>query len=70
MENKEIERLLRLNDKLEKIIEKEDETTLPSLGVYEQIRKNALAINEITKANNPLTEKILQQIDTYLGEKY
>lgn len=70
MANKEIERLLRLNDKLEKIIEKEDETTLPSLGVYEQIRKNALAINEITKANNPLTEKILQQIDTYLGEKY
>lgn len=70
MKNKEIERLLRLNDKLEKIIEKEDETTLPSLGVYEQIRKNALAINEITKANNPLTEKILQQIDTYLGEKY
>ena len=70
MENKEIERLLRLNGKLEKIIEKEDETTLPSLGVYEQIRENALAINEITKANNPLTEKILQQIDTYLGEKY
>lgn len=70
MENKEIERLIKLNDKLEKIIENEDETSIPSLGVYEQIRKNALAINEITKANNPLTEKILQQIDTYLGEKY
>lgn len=70
MENKEIERLIKLNDKLEKIIENEDETSIPSLGVYEQIRKNALAINEIAKVNNPLTQKILQQIDTYLGEKY
>ena len=66
---KEIKRLNRLNDKLEESTGDEEGTSL-NLGIYKQIQENALAINEITKANNPLTEKILQQIDTYLGEKY
>lgn len=63
----EIKRLNRRNDILEKQANKSE---FVNLGIEEAIQKNALAINEITKANNPLTEKILQQIDTYLGEKY
>lgn len=62
---KEIMRLNRLNDNLESTLK--DNT---NLVIYEQIQKNALAMNEIAKANGLLTEKMLQQINKYLGEKY
>lgn len=62
---KEIERLNRLNDNLENILQ--DNT---NLAVYEQIKNNALAMNEIAKANGLLSEKMLQQINKYLGERY
>ena len=66
---KEIERLNSLNDKLEKSTGDEGEA-FPNLGIYKQIQKNALAINEIAKANGLLTDKMFQQINKYLGEKY
>ena len=62
---KEIERLNRLNDNLENTLQ--DNT---NLAVYEQIKNNALAMNEIAKANGLLSEKMLQQINKYLGERY
>ncbi len=62
---KEIERLNKLNDNLENILQ--DNT---NLAVYEQIKNNALAMNEIAKANGLLSEKMLQQINKYLGERY
>lgn len=66
---KEIKRLNRLNDKLEESTGDEEGTSL-NLGIYKQIQENALAINEIAKANGLLTDKMLQQINKYLGEKY
>lgn len=62
---KEIERLNRLNDNLENTLQ--DNT---NLAVYEQIKNNALAMNEIAKANGLLSEKMFQQINKYLGERY
>lgn len=66
---KEIKRLNRLNDKLEESTGDEEGTSL-NLGIYKQIQENALAINEIAKANGLLTDKMLQQINKYLGGKY
>ena len=63
----EIKRLNRLNDNLEKAVNKSDNC---NLAIYQEIQKNALAMCEIAKANNPLSKKILQQINTYLGENY
>lgn len=62
---KEIERLNKLNDNLENTLK--DNT---NLAIYEQIKNNALAMNEIAKANGLLSEKMLQQINKYLGERY
>ena len=66
---KEIERLNKLNDELEKNIDEKDKIFV-DLGVYKQIKENALAINEIAKANGLLTEKMFQQINKCLGENY
>ena len=66
---KEIERLSRLNDKLEKSVGDEESDFL-KLGAYKQIQENVLAISEIVKANGLLTDKMLQQINKYLGERY
>lgn len=63
----EIKRLNRLNDDLEKTVDNSDNC---NLAIYQEIQKNALAMCEIAKANNPLGEKALQQINTYLGKKY
>ena len=62
---KEIKRLNRLNDNLENTLQGNT-----NLAVYEQIKNNALAMNEIAKANGLLTDKMFQQINKYLGEKY
>lgn len=45
----EMKRLNRLNDKLEKIVNKSDNL---NLAIYQEIQKNALAMVEIAKANN------------------
>ena len=63
----EIKRLNRLNENLEEKINKNDNC---NLAIYQEIQKNALAMCEIAKANNPLSKKMLQQINTYLGENY
>lgn len=63
----EMKRLNRLNDSLEKTVNKNDNC---NLAIYQEIQKNALAMCEIAKANNPLSKKMLQQINTYLGKNY
>ncbi len=45
----EIKRLNRLNDSLEKTVNKSDNC---NLAIYQEIQKNALAMCEIAKANN------------------
>lgn len=63
----EIKRLNRLNDSLEKTVNKSNNC---NLAIYQEIQKNALAMCDIAKANELPTEKALQQIDSYLSEKY
>ena len=63
-----MERLSNLNDKLEEYVNNKNKQL--AKDICNQIKENALAINEIAKASGFLTENILKQINKYLGEKY
>lgn len=49
--NEEIERLCRINDKLENYVNNKNNTAA-NLAIYEQIQKNTLAMCEIAKVHN------------------